>query len=76
MGTQGAVMHREAQSAADTTPAGDFEMLAADLHVDLSETEQSPNPLQLASKEELRAYWARLRGIISASLGTDTHSRR
>jgi hypothetical protein len=69
-------MHREAPSAAEAQPTGDFEMLGAELHVDLSETEQSPNPLQLASKDELRAYWARLRSIISASLGTDTRPRR
>lgn len=69
-------MQVEEQPGAGRALSGDFEMLSADLHVDLSAAQQSPNPLQLASKAELRDYWARLRGILAASLGSDTRPRR
>jgi hypothetical protein len=51
---------------------GDFEILAANLHVDLSRAEQTPNPLSLASSDELNVYWQRLRSIFNARLGGGT----
>lgn len=71
MGFQDTVMHgSDRQGGAQIK--GDFEMLAANLHVDLSDAEKSPNPLKLASEDELDAYWDDLRSITNASLGSET----
>lgn len=71
MGRDHTVMADRPQRQEDAQLTGDFEMLDADLDVDLSNAEESPNPLTVASDEDLRWYWRRLQSVITASLGTD-----
>jgi hypothetical protein len=56
----------------DTQLTGDFDLLGADLHVDLSQARETPNPLRLASHDELHTYWRRLRSIAEAALRSET----
>jgi hypothetical protein len=72
MAFQPALMPQGPDRPQDAQVTGDFEMLAADLHVDLSAAQESPNPLQLASEHELHTYWQHLHSITAASLGSET----